>query len=373
MLLKKVYLDHIYRHSLEQLAIKEGWVTQDIEGEDPHLVEELDQRPDERNVLKKKTLLLITLFEKIDTNFSFLDWSRFIDEGVVAKDAVMINHTFNPLFHDHSSQVEVPEKQKIIFNQARKSAYELMKIYRNRLIQFHIRRSVQPSWSLEDYKRNLRSHFNYLLDNVFANDDDMHFLKDRGLFYLQSFAGDLLVMKWNLEECIYYSCTKEIAFSTALGEPSLSKPIQTQKPIDDLYYLVRTRLTDEILILPEPKTLQDVITMRSSKDMKRFREVLSSWCESLQQGDYVAEAKIRRDIYKANKELKNLKHWREYEQSPINFWLNSIGGHVPVLSNILTIVYTLGGLYSKRVEKRHNWIMLAQGSRKSAAQICKKK
>jgi hypothetical protein len=371
MLLKKVYLDHIYQRSLEQLAIREGWITKDIDGDDLRLRTGLDQRPTERNILKKKTLLLITLFENIDTDFSGLDWSWFINEGVVAEDAQMLKNLYNPLFDHDSQHVKAQDEQRIIFDHARKSAYELMKVYRNRLIQFHIRKSLQNRWSEEDYKRKLRSQFDYVLDNVFITDDDLHFLNSSSLFYLHSFASDLLRMKWNLEECIYYSCAKGTAFSTALGEPSLSKPIQTQKPIDDLYYLVRTRLTDEILILPAPKSLQGAIAMRRSKDMKRFREVISAWCESLRQGDYITEVKIRRDIHKANRELRNLKHWREYEKSPINFWLNSIGGHIPVLSNILTVIYTLGGLYSKLTEKRHNWVMLAQGTHKVQYQLTK--
>ena len=372
MLLKKVYLDHIYQHSLEQLAVKEGWVTQDCEGDHPSLAEDLDQRPNERNVLRKKTLLFVTLFENIDTDFSFLNWSRLIDEGVIARDAVMLDHSFKPLFAHDSSMLERRDEQQIIFSHASNSAYQLMKAYRNRLIQFHTRRSTPSSWPT-DYKRKLRSHFDFLLENVFATNDDVHFLKTDRLWDLHYFASDLLTVKTNLERCIYYSCTNGALFSTALGEPSMPRPIETQKPIEDLYYLVRTRLIDEILILPEPTSLHDAIAMRSSKDMKRFREVLSCWCESLRQGDHITELKIRRDIHKANRELRYLKRWRGYEQSPINFWLNSIGGHLPVLSNILTIIYTMGGLYSKWAEKRHSWVMLAQETDKVQHQLAKGK
>ena len=67
---------------------------------------------------------------------------------------------------------------------------------------------------------------------------------------------------------------------------------------------------------------------------------------------------MRSDIRKANRELTKLDEWRKYELSPFNFWLNAIGGHIPVLSNVLTVVNMCASMYSSKVESKHGWVML---------------
>ena len=64
----------------------------------------------------------------------------------------------------------------------------------------------------------------------------------------------------------------------------------------------------------------------------------------------------------ANDMLLMKNSLREYKRSPLNFWLSAIGGHIPLFSNIITIVRTVGGLYSKWSERKNNWILLVQSN-----------
>lgn len=72
------------------------------------------------------------------------------------------------------------------------------------------------------------------------------------------------------------------------------------------------------------------------------------------------EKTIRKDVQKANRSLKHVERWRQYQSSPINFWLTSIGGHIPILSNVLTAIYTLGTLATDSIEHHNSWVLLAQ-------------
>ena len=79
---------------------------------------------------------------------------------------------------------------------------------------------------------------------------------------------------------------------------------------------------------------------------------------TIKEGNDKAIKKIEKDIVKANKELKYLGKWREYKDTQLYFIINSVGGHIPVLSNVLTLIYTFEALLSKEVERRNNWTML---------------
>jgi hypothetical protein len=181
--------------------------------------------------------------------------------------------------------------------------------------------------------------------------------------HLDIFANDILLMRNSLRECIYFSCKNNASFVTGLSDFIVRQKTSDEiKLIEDVYYIAKTQLTDEIIILPEPRTLEEAVEMRNLREMERFREVLSAWCDSLRRGKSTLEKKLRSDVRKANTELRRIKRWRKYKRSPLNFWLSAIGGHIALFSNIITIVQTVGGLYSRWSEHKNNWILLVQNS-----------
>ena len=69
---------------------------------------------------------------------------------------------------------------------------------------------------------------------------------------------------------------------------------------------------------------------------------------------FKTEKIIKKDLKKANMEFKRLGKYREYKESKFHFWLNSIGGHIPIFSNILTVVEMGTGFYEKNANKKRN-------------------
>jgi hypothetical protein len=132
----------------------------------------------------------------------------------------------------------------------------------------------------------------------------------------------------NIEECLYWAANHNQTFALSL-RPIARNNSYSIKPVDDVYYIASARLHNEMLVLPEPQTVEDVLRMRNAKEIARFREVFASWCEALKQGDAAAEQAMRSDVRKANRELTRLKRWKEWNSSPLNFYLNAIGGHIP--------------------------------------------
>lgn len=358
MLLKKVFLDWIFRESLERIALSEGWIDNAIYYEAEEVLR--IPRQVERHWLRKKTLLMITLFDEIDSSYSGLNWSRFVDEGIVSSKAIMLDHSEPSVFYDKPQYITGPmqyERERLL-KYSKESARELMRLFQNRFIQFHFQNSFPDFYTRDPNlfvsKGDLASEFNWVLDNI----DDYELISEKP--HLDLYAADIEAMIESLEKCIYYSSYEGVAFTTGLGDTQEPEPLPTAELVDDLYYLVKTRLSDEILVLPEPKSIAEVIEMRNTKEMKRFRAVLSEWFSALIQGDERLEVKIRHDVQKANLELEKLKRWRRFEKSPLNFWLNAIGGHIPVFSDILNAFNTVAGLYSNWSEKSRSWVLLTQ-------------
>jgi hypothetical protein len=357
-LLKKVYLDWIFRESLERIALDEGWINSEI---DENAVDALTMpRQMERHWLRKKTLILITLFNEVDSSYTGLNWSKFIDEGIVSAKATMLDHSEQSVFYDKPENLIGPmqyERERLV-SYSRESSREILRIFKNRFIQFHYQNSLPNFYTrnarLFVTKEDLVSEFDWLLDNI----DDGQIIGKKP--HLSAFEGDMESMIESLEKCIYFSSYERVAFTTGLGDSQEPEPLPTVELIDNLYYLVKTNLTNEVLILPEPRSISEAIEMRNAKEMKKFREILSEWLSALVQGDVMLEKNIRRDIQKANIELEKLKHWRQFEKSPLNFWLNSIGGQIPYFSNILSAFNSVAGLYSTISEKNNSWVLFAQ-------------
>ena len=134
MSLDKVDLDYIYRDSLEQLAIKSGWIDKELDAPGKPRPVFHYPRQSERNMLKSKTLRLITLFRTIDSDISGLSWTRFIREGIVEEDAVMMQHDPRPILRDP------PSSEKPLVDFAMQNAHHLLKYFKNEFIRYHIRR-----------------------------------------------------------------------------------------------------------------------------------------------------------------------------------------------------------------------------------------
>lgn len=357
MKLNKIILDSFFYQQLETLAVREGFITKDYDGE---IIGEtrLLKMKKRKAYLKSRLLLYITLFEQIDSEYSYYDLSHLVSEGLIKEQS---NLNRDP-HESHNPEIKNDIKAQAILEYSERQAIELLDIQRNNLYKWVSNfESNDFVWG-EDPKL-----INKFIDRTMSellSGNELHDLNLESKHFqtFDQIDSSVYGLKNSIRNTLFHSITQEvpIAFSE-LGKSIESKQEninQDLKLFDNLYYLAKTNLKDEIIYLPAPKNLAQALKIRNKKEMKRFREVLSIWLNVLKEGNDSAEKKIRKDLHKANKELKKLERWKEYSKSPINFWINSVGGHIPILSNILTAIYTLGGFYENWVEEKYTWMSI---------------
>ena len=354
MYLSKIYLDSYFRESLEQLSIREFIIEKYNYESSPQDNKIIHRHFTNKRVLDKTRLFqILTLFEKIDGDSTIYDFSKFVDEGIVDKNALMLSND-DPLKLAKESDINLVCNIETTSN-------EIISSNRRKIINYFINDIEYASEISEKYSfsyMDLLSKYNLFLDYL----DDWQCsreVRDNYPEYILFF--DYLVdLKTSLDTGLYFSLKDNSSFISRIKNIPNIKKENTINIIDDMEYIVKTNFTDELNILPYPENLADVFTMRKSKEITRFREVLSYWFQALEEGNPYLEKKIRKDIKKANSELKTLKKWKEYKDSQFSFWLNSIGGHIPMLSNVLTLISMIGGLSEDYIEDKNTWVMLTK-------------
>ena len=340
---EKIFFDPFYIQSLQKIALQEGLVT-------PWLKTTFDDFKLKRNTLRTKTLMCLTLFEEIDGIGYREDFSLQLEEL--------------GLFHSH-------ERQNDDYYRKYRSVVEeitgkLFSEFKQKIITDFDQSSPH---NFSDYGAKTKVERTAFFDEVFK-----HVLNQYGVGYegkLRYLKGQEEIMNtyiYSYLEALYAYISDMVNFSFTEATQFVSKfssiasgANNFTEPFEDLMCIARTMLNDEIKILPNPKTLKDVMEIRESKEIIRFREVVNEWITVIKTGDAMIEPKIRSDIAKANRDLKNLKKWIEFKNSPIAFWITAIGGHIPIFSNVLTFITTFGDKgYTKWIKHKSNWAMLIQ-------------
>lgn len=372
MNLQKLYLDKDFMSSLSSLAIKEGLINRSLWGEHWSKYHDLKKRVNN----KSKLLMYLTLFDEIDGFFEPLDYKEIINTGLFDAKA-NINSEYIPkkaleLQYGNQEYFKSSTETKNLVRNLRDSTNTILlknqkKLSENILKTFLIRKKLKfvddfmslsgPSLHFAKIKTpsitKSEKIINSIINGDVVNEFQTQFF-DYAYFVIEDIREGFL-------QGIYFSIEEKSSFaSTLLVNQSPLPDYNPIKVIDNLDYVVKTNLNSEISYLPNPNSLKDVFKIRERKELIRFREVLQFWLAAVQDGDSNLEIYMRKDLEKANKELRKLEKWKEYKYSTLNFWINSIGGHIPVLSNILTVVTTLGGFYEYKADKRHKWVTLIQ-------------
>lgn len=131
----------------------------------------------------------------------------------------------------------------------------------------------------------------------------------------------------------------------------------TYSQIHQLEALVTVRIP-EISILPAPRSFREAADFSHRKEIVRVRRLIAEWIESLEQGEEKAVSKIRMDLEKANKELRQLRYINEYKESPVLFGIKLVGGQIPILSNILGLVEGVAWGYERWLKDRTCWLYI---------------
>ena len=200
-------------------------------------------------------------------------------------------------------------------------------------------------------KRKLDSEYIRLvvgIDAILSGIDDIHPMC--ALFSILAAITETLYI-WTLGLC-----------SNAFSIPFLSNGIRTNSLINlktnlkvhDSFSLCQIAMNEELNYAPSVNTIDDVLRLRDHKSITRFRELLFEWCQQLPAGNIQVLNKIKRDIGKANRELRHLEKWKTVDRWL--FWVQLPTTLIPILSTIVTIASFTTHLWIERKEPVNSWV-----------------
>lgn len=355
-MLRKIFIDEFLLNQLHTLVNHDRGI--------------MDVIPTEWSQLEHQNLLrLLVLYEEVDAvpfnhyHYKTFDWGSLVNNGIISLDSALLNTKT----HDSAIDIRLNDPDLRVKGLA-DLAYSIIGSSIDVIGGNFLRTSNGRKWLGENKFESIYTRTEVVLDllrkyegEVCFNieiDSDLH--KKLHISPVDVELGCYLeTMIINLHFNLYQSTKNRNIFTSVLAvDQNFRRDRRIVSPEDNLYYLAKTNFKDETRFLPNPETLDDVFRLRESKHIQRYREVFGNWIQVATEGNVRLEEKLRKDLAKANKEIKKLNKWREYKESEINFVINAVGGHVPLLSNFLTIINTVAHIYEQRMEQRHCWIQM---------------
>jgi hypothetical protein len=92
--------------------------------------------------------------------------------------------------------------------------------------------------------------------------------------------------------------------------------------------------------------------------MERIRELIGGWLDAVENNKEKLEERIRSDIANASADLRRLKRYKEFQESPLVFGTRLAAGQIPVVSNVVTIIDAVGWAYERWTMRRNCWVAL---------------
>jgi hypothetical protein len=138
----------------------------------------------------------------------------------------------------------------------------------------------------------------------------------------------------------------------------LMSPINSDRTPDGddrvhAYKLCQVTMSHELGYAPDVNDIDDLLRLRHDKRITRFRQLLDQWCRILPSGDAALIKGIKKDILKANRELRHLNQWRTVDRWL--FWAQLPTTLIPILSTVVTVASFGVHLQVERSEK-NTWI-----------------
>jgi hypothetical protein len=121
---------------------------------------------------------------------------------------------------------------------------------------------------------------------------------------------------------------------------------------------VLIQFKEELRVVPAPRTLAEAVEMGRSKEMERIRELIGGWLDAVENNKEKLEERIRSDIANASADLRRLKRYKEFQESPLVFGTRLAAGQIPVVSNVVTIIDAVGWAYERWTMRRNCWVAL---------------
>ena len=182
---------------------------------------------------------------------------------------------------------------------------------------------------------------------------------------LKNFKGffDCLVLTVNTIKEFWYA----FVFCLGTDVPLYSRafnyiPTGDDKNIDDLaetMVLCKIAMREEMNVTPIVETIEDFLRLRNDRRVCRFRGLVWQWKDIVASENEGALRRIKRDIRRANRELKTLKKWQTASLGWI-FWFEVVAGLIPFLNYLLAVEQVARHGYMSKLEKQSSWVGLWQ-------------
>lgn len=208
-------------------------------------------------------------------------------------------------------------------------------------------------------RRKSKEKYYEVYDKVLKSRWDSHLNEEIGKFF---FIAEYLKMRELLN---FGSNTKiPIKLDSSIYPKSCVVNIDKKIKNSENHFGVYRILLEEVEYIPRLNTVEDVLELRQDKRIEDFRNVISEWSIAIMEGNR-KEENIRREIRKANKELKHYpKHvkisgWATYISVPLV--IVDILTQIPIAS-VLSLVSGIYNFKSNRAKKKNNWLLIGSKS-----------
>ena len=343
---KKMFLDFQYEESLLSLCEREKIITHNKFG-----MELKSWNKYIKN--KQKTLCYLALFETVDFSKGIADLSPLVSRGIIAENSnCYMDKTieFDKEFVEQADTLLRYSKKDVISKVTADFRRWAKKYKSSHSIWNNV--DINKIWlGVENGDEGLRFAKDY--EKIINNFDDL-------LEYnLDAECGnvyhDICVIRDSLIQGLYSSMTTDAVYASSFFRLHTSK--QTQPIVDDIYYLVETKLPNEVNILPMPSTIDEALKMKNSPEMKSFRHVMSEWCYYYSTNEFGLAEKIQKDIVKANKQFERLERFKRFASSPYTQLVCLAGGCLPNPAIAYPIAFTgyIAPLIANAAQQKHIW------------------
>ncbi|MFG1240219.1 hypothetical protein V5F63_23805 [Xanthobacter autotrophicus DSM 597] len=167
--------------------------------------------------------------------------------------------------------------------------------------------------------------------------------------YANTYENAFISQLYDVERAFIYTPTRNI------------ENIRRISP-EEITTVIRVNLSDLVEFFPLPRTLEEAVELKNSSVMISFKNILSEWSERLTSTDNV-EARIRSELRRANRDIKNLRQYRSLKEHPIFFGIRVALGFIPLVSNILPFFDIAEYVYERKVHKNTAWVVTPKSVR----------
>lgn len=253
--------------------------------------------------------------------------------------------------------------------------------FRNRAVLMRIRES-QEWWQRRIARGNRRGWKHTVLQPKFRRSRTVPGVYDDPLEYI---APDDLAMKGSVLELLcysalvlsaahrfadhlrldrIYSCWVDPEYQVGLSMPG---PIEKHIPkccAVGFYSFAVDRFAKEGLYLPMPRTISEALDYRSHRAICDFRNVVWQWCDCVAAGEASQVAKLTRDISRAAKTLRRMRHaakvgkYLTLASLPVSIGEAMLG--LPVVGPAITAVGFATQMLSELEQRRNRWVQLLE-------------